>query len=148
MQEPIVDLMSGIRAAIGANLIPYAVTAGLPKIQQALIDQIAIYQKSNPPPRSPSTLTQKLDIAGLQGSQVSAFVELFSNSAAAPQSFWATLAKNPGFQAQQVSMLQAVFTLSQLTGEQMVLTDQLVKATRSRHRRTCPSLQPIPRRTG
>jgi hypothetical protein len=130
MRQPIETLMAGLSAAIAANLIPYAITLDLPKLQKAFTAQLARYQKANPPPTAPPTLTQKLSIAGLEGSQVASFVALFSKSAGATQAFWDTLARDPAFQAQQVLLLQAAFTLSQLTGEQMVLTDQLVQATK------------------
>jgi hypothetical protein len=71
MSEPIATLMASIKGAIAANVIPYAVTVDLPQLERALVARIAAYQKANPPPTSPSTLTQKLSIAGLQGSQVS-----------------------------------------------------------------------------
>jgi hypothetical protein len=128
MRQDIDSLMSALQAAIGANIVPYSLTANLDSIKKQLIDEQKRYLKNNPGPKSPPNLTLKLGIAGLQGDQVAAFKSLFSDSSRTPQEFWVELAKNPAFQAQKVSLLQAVFNLSQLTGEQIVLTDQLIKA--------------------
>jgi hypothetical protein len=128
MRQDIDSLMSALQGAIGANIVPYSLKANLDSIKKQLIDVQRRHLKNNPVPKSPPNLTLKLGIAGLQGEQVAAFKSLFSDSSGTPQKFWAELAKNPAFHAQKVSLLQAVFTLSQLTGEQMVLTDQLIKA--------------------
>ncbi len=128
MRQDIDSLMSSIAAAVAANIIPYSVDGDLDTIREQLLAAEQNYFKNNPQPASPSNLTLKLAIAGLQGDQVTAFQTLFSASGGAPQEFWTTLAQNPQFQAQKASLLESVFTLSQLTGEQMVLTDQLIKA--------------------
>jgi Tc toxin complex TcA C-terminal TcB-binding domain/Neuraminidase-like domain/Salmonella virulence plasmid 28.1kDa A protein len=128
MRQDIDSLMTALQGAIDANTVPYSLSANLDAIKKQLIDDQQRYLESNPAPTSPSNLTLKLEIAGLQGDQVAAFKSLFTDGSGTPQEFWAELAKNPEFQAQKVSLLQAVFTLSQLTGEQMVLTDQLIKA--------------------
>ncbi|SOE87376.1 virulence plasmid A protein [Burkholderia sp. YR290] len=128
MREDIDSLMASIEASISVNIIPYRLSADLDSIRKQLLAAQQQYAQSNTQSTSPSNLTLKLAIAGLQGDQVAAFKGLFSASVETPQDFWATLAKNPAFQAQQVSLLQSIFTLSQLTGEQVVLTDQLIKA--------------------
>ncbi len=127
LRQDIDSLMSTAQGAIGANTIPYSLSAELDSIRAQLIAAQQRYLQTNPQPSSPSNLTMKLGIAGLQGDQVAAFKSLFSASGGTPQDFWTTLAQNPAFQAQKASLLQSVFTLSQLTGEQMVLTDQLIK---------------------
>ena len=128
MREDIDSLMATIQGAINANIIPFSLTGEFDSIKNQLILAQQRYFKINPAQNSPSNLTLKLDIAGLQGDQIAAFKNLFSDSSAPPQEFWTELAKNPAFQAQKVTLLQAVFTLSRLTGEQAVLTDQLIKA--------------------
>ena len=128
MREDIDSLMTAIQGAIGANIVPYSLTGELDSIKKQLIDAQQKYAEANSAPKSPPSLTLKLGIAGLQGDQVAAFKSLFTQSGGTPQDFWSTLAKDPAFQAQKVSLLQSVFTLSQLTGEQIVLTDQLIKA--------------------
>jgi Tc toxin complex TcA C-terminal TcB-binding domain/Neuraminidase-like domain/Salmonella virulence plasmid 28.1kDa A protein len=128
MREDIDSLISSLQSAIDANIVPYRVGAELDSIRKLLIAAQQNYLKNNPVTASPSTLTMKLAIAGLQGDQVTAFTSLFSATAGTPQDFWKTLAQDPSFQAQKVSFLQSVFTLSQLTGEQVVLTDQLIQA--------------------
>jgi hypothetical protein len=128
MRQDIDSLMSAIQTAIGANIIPLSLSGELDSIKKQLIDAQQKYAEANSAPKSPPSLTLKLGIAGLQGDQVTAFKSLFTQSGGTPQDFWSTLAKDPAFQAQKVSLLQSVFTLSQLTGEQLVLTDQLIKA--------------------
>src|ERR1700693_3500532 len=140
MRQDIDSLMSALQGAIGANVVPYSLTADLNSVKKQLIDEQQRYGKNNPGPTSPPNLTLKLGIAGLQGDQIAAFKSLLSDGSATPQEFWAELAKNPAFQAQKVSMLQAVFTLSQLTGEQMVLTDQLIKAQKIQSPADLPKL--------
>lgn len=127
MRESIDTLMASVQGAIDSNIISYSVTADLARIKEELIAQQQLYIKDNPGPVAPSNLTLKLNIAGLQGNQVSTFISLFAN-AGSQQDFWKTLANNPAFQTQKVALLQSVFSLSRLTGEQMVLTDQLIKA--------------------
>jgi hypothetical protein len=127
MRQDIEALMSSIQAAIGANVIPYSVTGDLDSIRKQLLAAQQSYLQTHPAPSSPPSLTLKLGIAGLQGDQVAAFKSLFATGGT-PQEFWTALAQNPAFQAQKVSLLQSVFTLSQLTGEQIVLTDQLIKS--------------------
>ena len=87
------------------------------------------YAQSNPGPVSPPDLTLKLKIAGFEGDQVAALKGLFSSSSETPQDFWATLGKNPAFQAQKVALLQSVFTLSRSSpGSKWCLIDQLINA--------------------
>jgi hypothetical protein len=126
MRRDIDSLMSSLQGAIDANVVPYALSGDLASIR----GQLLAAQKSRGDSTSsvPANLSLKLSIAGLEGDQVAAFKDLFSANGGTPQAFWGTLAQNPAFQAQKVSLLQSVFTLSQLTGEQMVLTDQLIKA--------------------
>jgi hypothetical protein len=128
MRQDINSLMSTLQAAIGANVVPYSLGGEIDSIRKQLIAAQQRYGQTNPAPASPPELTMKLEIAGFQGDQISALKGLFASTTDTPQDFWTTLAKNPAFQAQKMSLLQSVFTLSQLTGEQMVLTDQLIKA--------------------
>ena len=128
MRQDIDSLMSTVQSAIAANVIPYSLSGEMESIRKQLIAAQQKYAQSNPGPASPPDLTLKLKIAGFEGDQITALQGLFSSSTETPQGFWATLAKNPAFQAQKVALLQSVFTLSQLTGEQTVLTDQLIKA--------------------
>jgi hypothetical protein len=128
MRESIDTLMFGLQQAIDSNTIPYSVTAELPRIKEELLAQQQLYLKKHPQTGAPSDLVQKLNIAGLQGDEISTFVSLFSAHTGTQPAFWSTLANNPMFQVQKTALLQSVFSLSQLTGEQMVLTDQLVKA--------------------
>src|SRR6202007_1248401 len=90
-------------------------------------------------PASPANLTMKLEIAGLEGNQVAAFMNLFS-AGGRPQDFWKTLEQNPAFQTQKVSLLQSVFTLSKLTGEQMARTAELITAQNIRPPAAPPAL--------
>ena len=128
MREDIDGLMSALQAAVVANIIPYSVSGDYDSTRRQLLAAQQNYLQTNPAPSSPANLTLKLGIAGLQGDQVAAFKGLFSANGGTPQAFWTALAQNPTFETQRVALLQSVFTLSQLTGEQMVLTDQLIKA--------------------
>src|SRR5262249_44433785 len=127
MSQNIDALMVAIQLAIDDNIIPYSLTPELETIKRALEAQQQAYRKENVSSSAPSNLTLKLNIAGLQGQQIAAFTSLFYSNAGTPQDFWKTLGANPDFQREKVSLLQSVFTLSRLTGEQMVLTDQLIK---------------------
>lgn len=126
MRQDIDSLMSAVQAAIDANVIPFSLGGDLASLRKLLLAAQLAYFKGNPQPASPATLTLKLSIAGLQGEQVAAFKNLLSAAGAPSSEFWATLAKDPAFQSQKAALLQSVFTLSQLTGEQVVLTDQLI----------------------
>jgi hypothetical protein len=128
MRDDINSLMTALAGAIDANVIPFSLSERVPSIKKQLIEAQQEYRQHNPEPTSPSNLTMKLGIAGLQGDQIAAFKSLFAASSGTPQEFWTTLAQNPTFQSQKVSLLQSVFSLSRLTGEQVVLTDQLIKS--------------------
>ncbi len=140
MRQDIDTLMSAVQSAIDANVVPFSLSGDLESIRKQLATAQQQFLKTTPAPASPPELTLKLGIAGLQGDQVAAFKGLFAASAGTPQDFWKTLAQNPGFQTQKVSLLQSVFTLSQLTGEQMALTDQLIKAQSIRTPADLPKL--------
>jgi hypothetical protein len=128
MRADIDSLSAAIQGAITANIVPFSLSGRLGAIRQELIAAQQAFLQSHPDPKSPPTLTLKLGIAGLQGNQVASFHSLFSDSGATPQDFWKSLEGNKDFTAQKVGLLQSVFTLSQLTGEQLVLTDQLIQA--------------------
>jgi hypothetical protein len=130
MRQDIGALMSSLGAAVSANIVPFRLNGDLDSIRRELVAAQQRYNQDNPQPTAPNNLSFKLAIAGLQGDQVAAFKDLFSTTAtgATPQDFWTALANNPNFQAQKISLLQSVFQLSHLTGEQMVLTDQLIEA--------------------
>lgn len=140
MRQDIDTLITTVQGAIGANVIPFSLSGELDSIREQLIAAQKQYLKTAPGPASPPSLTMKLGIAGLQGDQIAAFKSLFSASGETPQEFWNTLARDPAFEAQKVSLLQSVFTLSQLTGEQMVLTDQLIKTQKIRTAADLPRL--------
>lgn len=128
MREGVDALMTGVQGAVASNIIPYCVTADLPKIGKELSAAQRRYLKGNPQPQASSNLTMKLNIAGLQGAQISNFTKLFAANAGSQQALWTSLAADPMFQTQKVALLQSVFSLSQLTGEQVVLTDELIKS--------------------
>ncbi len=128
MRETIDALMAGIQSAIDANTIAYAVTAELPALRRSLLDQQQQYLKAQPGASQSPQLSMKLNIAGLQGDQVTSFTKLFTSSDVTQQSFWTTLSKDPSFQQQKTGLLQSVFSLARLTGEQILLTDQLIQA--------------------
>ena len=140
MRQDIEPLMSAIQSAIAANVVPFSISGSLDSIRKQLLTAQQQFLKTTPAPASSPELTLKLGIAGLQGDQVAAFTSLFAASAGTPQDFWKTLAQDPQFQAQRVSLLQSVFTLSQLTGEQMVLTDELIKSQSIRTSADLPKL--------
>ncbi len=128
MRENIDALMSAIGAAVTSNLIPFSVTADLETLKKQLLSQQTKYLKGHAQASAQSNLNMKLNIAGLQGEQITAFTNLFSANLGPRKEFWAALEKSPAFKLQEVSLLQSVFSLSQLTGEQVLLTDQLVKS--------------------
>lgn len=127
MRESTDSLMSALQQAIDANTIPYSVTAELPGIKDALIAQQQRYLQTHPQAGATSDIQQKLTIAGLQGEETTTFLSLFTANTGTQSTFWSTLAQNPAFEAQKTARLQSVFELSALTGEQIVLTEQLVK---------------------
>jgi hypothetical protein len=126
MRQDIDSLMTGLQNAIDSNTIPYEVSDHLPLIRRELEDQQQRYLKQTGGSTAPPELAMKLNIAGLKGEQVSSFVDLFSKLGDANADLWEALRANPKFQAQKTDLLQAVFSLSRLTGEQMVLTDTLI----------------------
>src|SRR5262249_3153161 len=128
MRADIDSLIASIQGAIAANVVPFSVSGQLGAVRKELVVAQQAFLRAHPDPKSPPTLTLKLSIAGLKGNQVASFHSLFSDSNAAPQDFWKSLGNDKDFTAQKVGLLQSVFTLSQLTGEQLVLTDQLIQA--------------------
>src|ERR1051326_580216 len=126
MRQNIDALMAGLQNAIDANTVPFALNGQLPAVRRELVAQQQLYLKQAGGSTAPVALTMKLSIAGLEGEQVSSFVGLFTNLGGAHPALFDALAKSPQFQAQKVNLLQSVFSLSQLTGEQMVLTDTLI----------------------
>ena len=101
MRESIDTLMASVQGAIDSNVIPYRVTVDLGRTKEELILEQRRYLEKNPQPQAPSNLTMKLNIAGLQGEQISTFVKLFAANAGSQQGFWKVLAANPAFQAQK-----------------------------------------------
>jgi hypothetical protein len=128
MRQDIDSLISTLKSATAANVVPYSLTGELDGIRKQLIAAEQRYAQGNPGQTSPPELAMKLKIAGFEGAQIAALKGLFFSSSETPQDFWTALGKNPAFQSQKVALLQSVFKLSQLTGEQVVLTDQLIKA--------------------
>lgn len=128
MRQDIDTLMSTLQTATDANVVPFSLTANREGIRKQLLAAQQQYNQVNPQPVSPPALTMKLGIAGLEGDQVAAVQSLFNASDQTPQEFWKTLGQNPALQSETVALLQSVFSLSQLTGEQPVLTDQLIQA--------------------
>lgn len=128
MREDIDKLMSAIHAAVTSNLIPFYISADMEKIKSGLLAEQKKYMKGQPQTSVPPDLNLKLNIAGLQGDQIAAFTNLFAAHLGPRKELWAALDKSPAFKSQEVSLLQSVFSLSQLTGEHVLLTDQLVKS--------------------
>jgi len=106
MEQSIDALMSSIGSAIASNIVPFSLSGSLALIQRQLAALQAAYNKKQPAPQASADLTLKLSIAGLEGKQIAAFNSLFSVQGAAQQDFWKTLAADPAFQAQKVSLLQ------------------------------------------
>lgn len=139
MRQDIESLMTALEDAIGQNIVPFSLSQNFDSIRKQLTTAQLQFLKTTKAPASPANLTMKLEIAGLEGNQVEALKNLFSDGGT-PQDFWKTLAQNPVFQTQKVSLLQSVFTLSKLTGEQMTLTDELIKAQNIRTPADLPAL--------
>jgi hypothetical protein len=140
MRQDIDSLMSAVQAAIAAGVTPFSVGGDLASVRRLLLTAQQQYLQKNPQSAAPAALTLKLSIAGLQGDQVAAFKSLFSTSGMPPGDLWTTLAKNPAFQVQKLDLLQSVFTLSQLTGEQVILTDQLITSQKIQKPQDLPRL--------
>lgn len=119
-------LAAALQASIDANVVPAAVAAELPEIRAGL-EKLA--PRADP---QADALRLKLRIAGLEGDQVAAFRGVFTEAAGQNPALWAALAKDPRFEEQKTVLAQAVSTLSRLTGEQHVLTDELIKAEKIR----------------
>jgi Tc toxin complex TcA C-terminal TcB-binding domain/Neuraminidase-like domain/Salmonella virulence plasmid 28.1kDa A protein len=128
MRENIDVLTTGIQKAITDNIIAFAWTDQLASLKQTLLTAMQEYARQHPVTQSPSTLFQKLTIAGLSSSDSQGFMTTLSSHVGDFDSFFSTLASNPTLQNQS-KQVQAVFELSKLAGENMPLVEHLVKST-------------------
>ena len=138
MTTGIDDLMAGVNGALDANLIPLSLTPRLQEIRRELLAAQETYRKQHPPGPAPE-LVMKLQIAGVPDARLAPIGQLFAQNPVTA-TVWKTLEQDPAFTTERTALLETVFSLSQLTGEQVLLTDQLVQQQNIRSPADLPRL--------
>jgi Tc toxin complex TcA C-terminal TcB-binding domain/Neuraminidase-like domain/Salmonella virulence plasmid 28.1kDa A protein len=127
MRQNIDSLIKAIQKAIADNIIPLTYQKNIGAIQQALQAAMLQYIKEHPVTQGPSTVFQKLTIAGLSANDSSQFISLLSAHVGDYDSFFANLGSDPVLQG-KTPQVQAVFELGRLTGDHMPLVNHLVQS--------------------
>ncbi|MDP4214447.1 MAG: Tc toxin subunit A, partial [Bacteroidota bacterium] len=122
-------LITGLQQSIDQNIVACALTEDLDRIREELRIQIWNYAKKHPVTGQPSGLLQKAQMGGLKGKELQAFVDSHINHEHATGSFWEHAKKGPGARTKKsIDQVEAVFHLSRLTGNNLALTEKLMKS--------------------
>jgi Tc toxin complex TcA C-terminal TcB-binding domain/Neuraminidase-like domain len=127
MHSPVAILMNSIENAIAENIIPGSTTAELPKIHKRLDAFMQAHAKEHPVTGTPSVLYQKAALGGLKGKELESFMEVHNGHTGSEESFWEQVSNNTGLANNKaIEKTQAVFQLSQLTGNNLALTERII----------------------
>ena len=88
MHSTVDALTTTLQTAINANAIAYHYLADIPAISTQLGAQIVVYAQSHPVTGEPSALLQKVQIGGLTGNDLQAFIEAKANHNGTEAEFW------------------------------------------------------------
>ncbi len=121
-------LASSVQKAIEQNIISHSSDTELEKIREQLQAQVLSYAKQHPVTGSPSPLYQKAQMVGLTETGVQSVVEAYNNHAGPEEDFFNHLRSNTGLENGKIDQVQAVFQLSRLTGDDLPLTEKLLKS--------------------
>ncbi|MEO7486060.1 MAG: carboxypeptidase-like regulatory domain-containing protein, partial [Ferruginibacter sp.] len=125
MYENIDVLMKSFQQAITDNIIPFGLSAEAEKIKEQLMRIMLAYQKQHPETGITSVLFQKVQGSGLSDEDTKRVMEDLSKHQGDYQSFFAALNEDATFSG-NTDRLDAVFQLSQLTGDHLPLVNHLV----------------------
>lgn len=129
MHTRIHTMMNAVQKAIDENIVSSSLTAELPNIRKQLIERILGYAKKHPATGSPSTLHQKLEMAGLKGKELQSFIEAQANHTGTEETFWNIITNNTKLKDDKnIDQVKAVFNLSGLTGSNLALTEKLISS--------------------
>lgn len=129
MHSPVDTLMDSVKKAADENIIDNSVIKDLNKIRKQLNSQILAYAKQHPVSGSPSILFQKAVLGGLKGEEIQSFLEKYTGYSGSKDDFWDLAKKDSTIKSNKnLDQLQAVFQLSELTGNNLALTENLIKS--------------------
>jgi hypothetical protein len=128
MHTPVAALTKGIEYAINENIIGRHVTAELPAITEQLNTQVLAYAQKHPITGKPSLLHQKLELGGLKGKELASFIDVHNSHTDTDGPLWEKAKNHTTLRnSKNIDQVEAVFHLSSLTGDNIPLTEILVK---------------------
>ncbi|MEP6613595.1 MAG: neuraminidase-like domain-containing protein, partial [Mucilaginibacter sp.] len=128
MHTPVAALTEGLQQSIDANIIAYPVSADLVKISTQLSEQLLAYAKQHPVTGAQSLLHQKAELGGLKGAELQAFIKLKGSHTGTENDFWEQVQGTPALKkVKKPETVRAVFHIAKLTGNNLPLTEHLVK---------------------
>lgn len=120
-------LVSRIQSAVDKNIIAHKATKELSKIREQLDTQQLAYAKAHPVSGAPSELYQKAELGGLKGKELESFLAAHNNHTDQHENFWKQIKEHPELKnSEHLEKTEAVFHLSQLTGDDLSLIEHLI----------------------
>jgi len=128
MHTSINTLVQAVQTAMVQHIIGNE-EAELTALRKDLFTAMEAYAKKHPVNGEPSVLYQMLQLSGLKGKELQAFMEVHSNREGTIEDFWQQIHNHPYLKDHKnIEQLKAIFSLSKFTGNNMSLMEELVQS--------------------
>lgn len=129
MHTPVGVLLQALQTSMAQHIIAHTTTEKLTKLKEQLLAEMENYTQQHPVSGEPSVLHQMVQLGGLKGKELQSFLQIYNDRSGTNENFWQQVRTHPDLQYNKnIDQLQAVFSLSKFTGNNLPLMEELIQS--------------------